>query len=535
MADFWAAPGATGSGADFSNPGKVSTGITTIGNGDTLWLKDGTYTGADYMINIASVSGTVGSRKAIKAINEGSVLIDGGGSLETCRIADSDYWDIWGLNVTNNDGNNALCYFTRSSYCTFKRICAWDNPSGANAAHFLIGRTTGSGAMAKGNLIEDCCGFGIGRKSFIHIQNEPGTGTDRNILRRYYGTWYASSNASLPRIIIDSVYDSRGLIIENVLASWRQATASGSPYGAGLKSAGLNAVADPNDREANINWYGCISYMPTGVTYDGAQYMLSSLVNDQHMTDCVSFVPSDHSGIVNFTVTNSKIDDGSGTDSSPQTNSLTNLSLIGGASNSISSGWAQTNVKTGAAVSDVYTGGDTVYVNNGSKGATIRYRTESGSLTGTALWPWPMNSRILAAMALSSYTPIDVTSEIYTIFGTSPDDGGGGSVAPTVGTTTGITSISTTSASSGGNVTSDGGASVTARGVCWSLSPSPTTSDSHTTDGTGTGIFTSSITGLTNGKHYYVRAYATNSIGTSYGPEKLFSSTNRASSAFVAA
>ena len=92
---------------------------------------------------------------------------------------------------------------------------------------------------------------------------------------------------------------------------------------------------------------------------------------------------------------------------------------------------------------------------------------------------------------------------------------------PTV-TTNNVTNVSQTSATCGGNVTSDGGASVTARGVCWSTSENPTVSGSHTTDGTGTGSFTSQITGLTQGKTYYVRAYATNSAGTNYGEQKTF-------------
>jgi alpha-tubulin suppressor-like RCC1 family protein len=92
---------------------------------------------------------------------------------------------------------------------------------------------------------------------------------------------------------------------------------------------------------------------------------------------------------------------------------------------------------------------------------------------------------------------------------------------PTV-TTANIINIYGNSASSGGNVTADGGVSVTARGVCWSTSQNPTTSNSKTTDGTGTSSYTSSITGLTDGIIYYVRAYAVNALGTAYGDEKSF-------------
>ena len=93
--------------------------------------------------------------------------------------------------------------------------------------------------------------------------------------------------------------------------------------------------------------------------------------------------------------------------------------------------------------------------------------------------------------------------------------------SPTV-TTDDVTNITQTTATSGGNVTSDGGATVTVRGVCWSTSQNPTTADNLTTDGSGIGAFTSSLTGLTANTTYYVRAYATNSTGTSYGNEKSF-------------
>jgi len=92
---------------------------------------------------------------------------------------------------------------------------------------------------------------------------------------------------------------------------------------------------------------------------------------------------------------------------------------------------------------------------------------------------------------------------------------------PTV-TTTAITNILPTAATGGGNVSSDGGAYVTVRGICWSTSPGPTTAGIHTTDGSGTGTFISSLSGLTSGTTYYVRAYAINSAGAGYGEEVMF-------------
>lgn len=92
---------------------------------------------------------------------------------------------------------------------------------------------------------------------------------------------------------------------------------------------------------------------------------------------------------------------------------------------------------------------------------------------------------------------------------------------PTV-TTDSVTEITNNSAKSGGIVISDGGSTVVERGVCWSKNPNPTISNSHTTDGDSIGQFVSNITGLSGSTFYYVRSYATNSIGTSYGNEFSF-------------
>jgi uncharacterized protein (TIGR02145 family) len=92
-------------------------------------------------------------------------------------------------------------------------------------------------------------------------------------------------------------------------------------------------------------------------------------------------------------------------------------------------------------------------------------------------------------------------------------------------TTTAVSSITSTTASSGGNISNDGGGAVTARGVVWSTSQNPTIAlTTKTTDGTGTGSFTSNLTGLSPGTVYYVRAYATNSAGTAYGNQLSFTS-----------
>ena len=95
-------------------------------------------------------------------------------------------------------------------------------------------------------------------------------------------------------------------------------------------------------------------------------------------------------------------------------------------------------------------------------------------------------------------------------------------------TTSAVSNIIQFTATCGGNITSDGGSTVTARGVCWSTETTPTIADSKTTDGIGAGSFTSGITGLTLNTTYYVRAYATNSAGTGYGSAMSFTSSSSA-------
>ena len=94
-------------------------------------------------------------------------------------------------------------------------------------------------------------------------------------------------------------------------------------------------------------------------------------------------------------------------------------------------------------------------------------------------------------------------------------------------TTTEVNTITKTTAKSGGNIINDGGSPVTVRGVCWNTSSNPTADlITKTSDGTGLGTFTSAITGLSPGTTYFLRAYATNTLGTSYGHEISFKTYN---------
>lgn len=152
-----------------------------------------------------------------------------------------------------------------------------------------------------------------------------------------------------------------------------------------------------------------------------------------------------------------------------------------------------------------------------SNSPTISLSTKTSDGTGTGAF-----SSSLTGLAIGTnyYVRAYATNSSGTAYGnevtfTTPSNA--------VLTTSIVGNITGTSSSSGGNITSDGGASITSRGVCWGTSPNPTISlGTKTVDGNGTGSYTSNVTGLTDGIRYYLRAYATNEVGTSYGNEVTF-------------
>jgi len=122
---------------------------------------------------------------------------------------------------------------------------------------------------------------------------------------------------------------------------------------------------------------------------------------------------------------------------------------------------------------------------------------------------------------------------VFLVFASSCKKDDDDNVGKPVLTTTAVTNITQTAAKSGGNITSDGGVIVTARGVCWSTGQTPSISDNKTTDGTGVGHFQSNISGLSPNTTYYVRAYATNSNGTVYGSAISFKTQSISGNSFI--
>ncbi|MFZ4377666.1 MAG: fibrobacter succinogenes major paralogous domain-containing protein, partial [Saprospiraceae bacterium] len=192
-------------------------------------------------------------------------------------------------------------------------------------------------------------------------------------------------------------------------------------------------------------------------------------------------------------------------------------------------------VSTTAASSILATSAETGGNVTSDGGATV---TERGVVYATSGIPSLSNSKVVAGTTGTGTFTVNLTGltgstkYFFRAYATNSAGTGFGSldsfitltpaVLPTISTIS-LSGITTSSATTGGNVTSDGGATVSKRGVVWSTSPTPTISlSTKTSNGTGTGNFTSSITGLSPNTTYYVRAYATNSAGTVYGNELTF-------------
>ncbi|MEI6138069.1 MAG: hypothetical protein WCP85_02320 [Mariniphaga sp.] len=198
--------------------------------------------------------------------------------------------------------------------------------------------------------------------------------------------------------------------------------------------------------------------------------------------------------------------------------SFTTLAVLPTVSTTSASSIASTSFTSGGNITN--NGGATITA-GGICYSTSQNPTISNSITSDGPGSGTFTSSITGLSPVTTYyIRAYATNSIGTAYGSQL------TVTTTVGlailTTTSITSIGTTSAAGGGNITNTGGTSVTARGVCWSTAINPTIANTKSSNGSGAGIFTSALSGLTTKTTYYVRAYATNSTGTSYGTQVSF-------------
>jgi subtilisin family serine protease len=288
---------------------------------------------------------------------------------------------------------------------------------------------------------------------------------------------------------------------------------------ANAKAAGMTLfVSSGNDGYCDaIGWPACITHVVSvGAVYD-AHFTADSIGWCVEEQSCADKNPTwgCSSGFYSPNVPY-------GDQVTVYSNTASSLSLLA------PSNWATTTQLGGGYWTAPYGFGGTSAASPYAAGAAACLQSAAKTITGTFLTPDQVQSTLMDTGDSITDTKVAITKPRVNL---------GSAVAtlttsPTVSTTP-LTSITSTTASSGGNITSDGGATIASRGVCWSTSANPTTANSKTTNGTGTGSFPSNITGLSPGTTYHVRAYATNGASmTGYGEDRSFE-TSYSSTHFV--
>jgi len=196
---------------------------------------------------------------------------------------------------------------------------------------------------------------------------------------------------------------------------------------------------------------------------------------------------------------------------------------------------APTGVTTSTASANDYVSGSSGGSISSDGGSAVTHKgvcwntagtpTTANSLTDNGTGITTFTSSITGlTYGTTYYVRAYATNGVGTTYGNQVSFATPNAAVPTL-TTNAASAITATTATDGGNVTSGNGSAATGRGVCWNTSGTPTIANSKTTDGSGGGTFTSSITGLTAGTTYYVRAWATNAMGTGYGNQISFVAT----------
>jgi len=415
---YYASPTGHGDGRSEASPFRITDFWTVAQPGDTLLLLDGKYAGAKAMINPPKgLKGRQGKPIAIKALNDGRVLIDGEGRHRPVRLYHNDYFIIEGINACRS--SDTVVESSRSNYNIARRICAWDAADGNTnifAAHY-----------GEHNLFEDCAGWGIARKTYSNSQ-----GGNYTTYRRCWGRWEGSHVVG-PKMTYSCFYNSHHIVLESCIGTWdaRKMRESyvlldydGKPfvkkgskrYGVALTLKNYEVdqpygIFSADNYYPNIEMprngpylYGCIAYVlpaPKLRSFSGVfQIGWGRGRDDGRIENCLAYV---HPAVTTV-----------GSTFSLFRFRGRNLTAVGGS--------IQFKASQIESVRQSDTGHDIVaergHLLDTPGGASMVYRYENGKLTDKPLWPWPMNQRIIDAMRLAGYDAlVDVTKTIFELAG----------------------------------------------------------------------------------------------------------------------
>jgi hypothetical protein len=301
---------------------------------------------------------------------------------------------------------------------TIRRVCAWN------------GRTVWLVTNAQKTLLEDVCAFGTGNKMF----SDPGGGYLDLTIRRAWGVWERGTIVG-PKLVFESTYASRGTTYENNIGTWKE---SGSGATDQRYSIFGTAGLSQSNQCAEAELLGSIAYVRSADMVGGA---LGIGFFGSRSVDCVLVkdLVINIEGHPSLRPIHAQKFDGIYKAETTAINApfrkrvLREVTQIGGGSSSISThtgnGWSKINHVVVDSVSAAISAGANPFQASSGNGARVCKRYINGVLTSQPLWPWPMDSRINAALTRAGKSPSNyfrgnehtVTSEIETQFGQIPE------------------------------------------------------------------------------------------------------------------
>lgn len=416
MTTYWAANNGGGSGLSSATPATLSTLWAGLVAGDTINLMDGLYQGANNMISpglsIPGRSGTSANRITIQAVNDGAVRIDGQGLRGPLSLRQNNFWTFQGFNCSNGSGA-VIAPYGSSQGCDnliFRRIIAW-NAGGSgpdNGTAFNTGNSHVFDISYSSNVLaEDCAAFGLGRNNFIAFQSTNVT------FRRMWARFEGYDSNTGPHGCSQLIYRANGVKADNCIGIFSNERVH-QCTNFGVDPMIFLANSDPQTLRSKIS--GCILYQKTSSVCNPGRGMYAygdlpgpSLVD---IRDVVVYTPI--AGVAPYELLAC---------ASCTADRITGIRST--TSSFIHSSWNKTNFNESTSVASVPN------IFNGASAANVCLRYQDGGLTSTPLWPWPMDDRIKAALAVAGSSALagssgpgfaagTPTSEIVSIFGSIP-------------------------------------------------------------------------------------------------------------------
>ena len=412
----WASPGlGTGHAGTQGDPFRPQDFFNLGGNyaGRTLCLNDGTYTGANDVLDPpTTMDGAQGNSVTIRALNDGGVVIDGEHVRTPCALNGNDWVVLEGFDCKRGPmTGNVLSVAGGSDNNIIRRIVAYDGSMTRNRD--LLGISD-----ATNNLFEDLGLFGPARKIFLPYN----TGSQNNTFRRIWARWEGSIVDPQNKFGMSIHYDSGNSTFENILVTWTGESmpeeyddidrTTGQPkiplvHRTNFAVAGSKWLFGrdhaPSPVCGNIGMFGSLAYVgattigpPTGP--NRLHGVANSLQSDCFtFRDVMIFMHPSHSG---FNAMDGFLF------GSLTSNSIAEFTTsVTGQSDSFAAGWsgqASTRIHIDqATLGAVQSALDAAGANpwTGTTGASLCHRYVNKQKTTEPLWPWPMNDRIKAATA----------------------------------------------------------------------------------------------------------------------------------------